>query len=113
MSTSYPDLIQLPDIQNDAAEESILQLLQTRFKADQPYTQLGSNRLIVVNPQKPLELLNDTTLETYGQHGYKDLQPENLRSLEPHVYDMATQVYLLMRRRGEAQTILLRYIFNI
>lgn len=101
------NLAHLPDV--DQNDEIIAQLLQQRFKADQPYTQLGNHRLIVVNPHKPLELLNDATLEAYGQHGYKDISPEGLAatSPEPHVYDMATRVYLLMRRRGENQSIVL------
>lgn len=106
------NLAHLPDV--DQNDEIIAQLLQQRFKADQPYTQLGNHRLIVVNPYKPLELLNDATLEAYGQHGYKDISPEGLAagSPEPHVYDMATRVYLLMRRRGENQSIVLRFVHS-
>lgn len=109
-------LIQLPEIQNNtnnnhdisASQEAITQLLQSRFKADQPYTQLGDHRLIVVNPLKPLDLLNDATLEAYGQHGYKDISPDQFIMPEPHVYEMATRVYSLMRRRGENQAVILR-----
>lgn len=107
------DIVDLPEIQNNdtfktTGQESIIRLLHSRFKLDQPYTQLGEYKLIVVNPSKPLELLNDATLEAYGNHGYKDftmnLQPE------PHVYDMTTRAYLLMRRKSENQVIVLRYI---
>lgn len=112
MKTTISNLIQLPEVQrhDTNSEESIVRLLQTRFKADQPYTQLGHHQLIVVNPYKPLELLNDATLQAYGQHGYKDISPDGFssNSPEPHVYDMATRVYLLMRRRAENQAIILR-----
>lgn len=116
------NLVQLPELQQTntttttpAEEQSIIGLLQSRLKADQPYTQLGHHRLVVVNPYKSLELLNDATLEAYGQHGYKDISPDALFSSnddtpEPHVYDMATRVYLLMRRRSENQAIVLRYM---
>ncbi|GAA5798577.1 hypothetical protein HPULCUR_003982 [Helicostylum pulchrum] len=111
MKTTISNLIQLPEVQrhDTNSEESIVRLLQTRFKADQPYTQLGHHQLIVVNPYKPLELLNDATLQAYGQHGYKDISPDGFssNSPEPHVYDMATRVYLLMRRRAENQAIIL------
>ncbi|CEP08645.1 hypothetical protein [Parasitella parasitica] len=111
MSTNISDIVQLQEIQsndtNAAGQEAIVRLLQTRFKADQPYTQLGDHRLVVVNPFKPLELLNDATLQAYGQHGYKDISPDRFAPPEPHVYDMATRVYLLMRRRSENQAVLL------
>lgn len=106
------NLIQLPEVQHNekSGQDAIVRLLHYRFKADQPYTQLGHHQLIVVNPYKPLELLNDATLEAYGQHGYKDISPDGFssNSPEPHVYDMATRVYLLMRRRAENQAIVLR-----
>jgi chitin synthase len=111
MTVSFSNFIQLPEIKNndiDAGRDATLRLLQSRFKTDQPYTQLGQHRLIVVNPFKPLELLNDATLEAYSQHGYKDISPDRFTSPEPHVYDMAAKMYLLMRRRSENQAILLR-----
>lgn len=102
------NLIHLSD---NIEEEAIVRLLQSRSKVDQPYTQLGNHRLVVVNPHKSLELLNDATLEAYGQHGYKDISTEGIASNtpEPHVYEMATRIYLLMRRRAENQTIVLRF----
>ncbi|RCH92938.1 hypothetical protein CU098_000513, partial [Rhizopus stolonifer] len=102
-------IIQLSGIQNadTISENAILQLLLDRFKNDQPYTQLGNSKIIVVNPLKPLELLNNATLEAYGQHGYKDALSHRYGTPEPHVYEMATRVYLLTRRRPENHAILL------
>lgn len=92
----------------------ILQQLKVRYNADQPYVNLGSHRLIVLNPHKPLDLLNDATLEIYGQHGYKNIsyqQPQDEQRLEPHIYELATKVYFLLRRRNEDQAIMLRYVY--
>lgn len=87
----------------------VLHLLKTRYKADQPYTQNGSHQLIIINPHKPLDLLNDATLEAYGQHGYKYVHStHNEQDPEPHVYDLATKMYLLLRRRDEDQAVVLR-----
>ncbi|GAN02721.1 chitin synthase [Mucor ambiguus] len=111
MSSALSNIVQLAEIQsndtNATGQEAIVRLLQSRFKADQPYTQLGDHRLVVVNPFKPLDLLNDATLQAYGQHGYKDISPNRFAPPEPHVYDMATRVYLLMRRRSENQAVIL------
>ncbi|KAK4519366.1 uncharacterized protein ATC70_009601 [Mucor velutinosus] len=111
MSSTVSNIVQLAEIQSNdthvTGQEAIVRLLQSRFKADQPYTQLGDHRLVVVNPFKPLDLLNDATLQAYGQHGYKDISPDRFAPPEPHVYDMATRVYLLMRRRSENQAVIL------
>ena len=107
---SVTDVVQLSDVQNNSreSESAILRLLLDRFKDDQPYTQLGDGKIIVVNPLKPLELLNDATLKAYGQYGYKDVSPHKYGSPEPHVYEMATRAYLLVRRRSENQAVVLR-----
>jgi chitin synthase len=89
-------------------EEAVSSLLQSRFKRDLPYTRLGHSTLVVVNPFKPLELLNDATLNSYAEAGYKDVSGQNPH-LQPHVYDLATRVYFHMRRSGEDQSIVLRY----
>lgn len=93
---------------NDQQRQALCQALQTRFKQDQPYTQLDTHRLVVVNPYKQLELLNDVTLEHYVNYGYKDFA-NTTDTPEPHVYEWATRMYYVMRRRTENITVLLRY----
>jgi hypothetical protein len=100
--------------QTQISINQIIQQLKARYNADQPYVNLGSHRLIVLNPHKPLDLLNDATLEVYGQHGYKNIsyqQPQDEQKLEPHIYELATKVYFLLRRRNEDQAIILRYVY--
>ncbi|KAG2185213.1 hypothetical protein INT44_002003 [Umbelopsis vinacea] len=87
-------------------EESVTTLLQSRFKRDLPYTRLGQSTLVVVNPFKPLELLNDAALNSYAEAGYRDVSGQTIQ-LQPHVYDLATRVYFHMRRSGEDQSIIL------
>jgi chitin synthase len=95
-------------IQTHDTIDEILESLKSRYKIDQPYTQIGNHRLIILNPYKPLDLLNDATLEAYGQYGYKNVYSKQEQDPEPHVYDLATKVYLLLRRRKEDQAIVLR-----
>ncbi|KAG0754115.1 hypothetical protein G6F63_014795 [Rhizopus arrhizus] len=89
------------------SEDNIAHLIQSRFKRNQPYTRLGHSTLIVVNPYQPLEILNDVTLNTYADIGYRNVA-ENKIFMQPHVYDLATRVYFHMRRTGEDQSIVLR-----
>ncbi|KAG1375353.1 hypothetical protein G6F61_008545 [Rhizopus arrhizus] len=88
------------------SEDNIAHLIQSRFKRNQPYTRLGHSTLIVVNPYQPLEILNDVTLNTYADIGYRNVA-ENKIFMQPHVYDLATRVYFHMRRTGEDQSIVL------
>ncbi|KAI8330035.1 chitin synthase-domain-containing protein [Blakeslea trispora] len=87
-------------------EGAISNLLSNRYKRNLPYTQLGYSNLVVINPYQPLEILNDATLQSYAQTGYKDLS-EQKPSLQPHIYELATRVYFHMRRTGEDQSVIL------
>ena len=89
------------------SEDSIVNMLQGRYKRNQVYTRAGHSNLIVLNPYQPLEALNDATLQAYADAGYRDVS-ENKPFLQPHVYDLAARVYFHMRRTGEDQSIILR-----
>lgn len=89
-------------------EDAILKFLANRYSKKLPYTQLGYSTLVVINPYQQLELLNDATLNSYGEVGYRDLS-EQKPVLQPHVFDLATKVYFHMRRTGEDQSVILRY----
>lgn len=105
---SRTDLISLYSLNGSPpTEEAILNFLANRYKKNLPYTQLGYSTLIVINPYQHLELLNDATLESYAEIGYRDLS-DHKPALQPHVYDLATKVYFHMRRTGEDQSIILR-----
>lgn len=102
------DLLSLLGSSSSApTEDNISYLLQSRFKHSQPYTRLGHSTLIVVNPYQPLEILNDVTLNTYADIGYRNIA-ENKIFMQPHVYDLAARIYFHMRRTGEDQSIILR-----
>ena len=46
-------------------EETILSILQTRFRADEPYVRIASTTLVVVNPLKALASVNDLSAAEY------------------------------------------------
>ncbi|KZO98083.1 glycosyltransferase family 2 protein [Calocera viscosa TUFC12733] len=94
------------------SEDAVVQALHTRFRADYPYTNLGSSSLVVVNPFKVLASSNDANARAYEEKSYRDtdVQLDQSQMLQPHVYDMAAKVYLMMRRRNESQSVILRGI---
>ncbi|CAG8454713.1 848_t:CDS:10 [Ambispora gerdemannii] len=110
ISSSSPsdDRIDLTQLLTSSAkapsDDDVLQLLSARYKADLPYTRINASTLVVVNPHKPLECMNDVTAKDYAEQWYKDTSG-NKPSLQPHVYELAARVYLHMRRSAEDQSV--------
>ena len=92
------------------SDDTILSVLQARFRADQPYTRIGASNLVVVNPYQTLANVNDVSAKEYEERCYKDtsFQLPGTASLPPHLYDLTAWVYLLMRRRTESQVVMFR-----
>ncbi|KAK0443981.1 glycosyltransferase family 2 protein [Desarmillaria tabescens] len=95
------------------SDDAILAVLQARFRADLPYTRVGASNLVVVNPYKTLANVNDISAKEYEERCYKDTSlpmVDSPKPLQPHLYDLAARVYLVMRRRNESQALLSRGI---
>ncbi|KAF5368190.1 hypothetical protein D9757_011309 [Collybiopsis confluens] len=92
--------------------DSILAVLQSRFRADLPYTRAGASNLIVVNPFKTLASVGNASAKEYEERCYKDTNQgvgaDRPKELQPHVYEFAARMYLLMRRRKESQIVIAR-----
>lgn len=93
-------------------DDAILSLLQSRFRADLPYTRINDTTLVVVNPLKALANTNDESAKDYEERSYKDVSTpgRNSPSIQPHPYDTAARMYLLMRRTGESQSVIFRCV---
>ncbi|EPQ58854.1 chitin synthase [Gloeophyllum trabeum ATCC 11539] len=95
------------------SDDTILSVLQARFRSDLPYTRINTSHLVVVNPYKTLANLNDSSAKEYEERSYKDTSLPLGQSgppLPPHLYDLAGKMYLLMRRRAESQSVVFRGI---
>ncbi|KAJ7483304.1 glycosyltransferase family 2 protein [Mycena latifolia] len=94
-------------------DDAVLAVLHARFRADLPYTRIGATHLLVVNPLKTLASVNDVSAREYEDRCYKDTSLPAIDSpkpLQPHVYELACRMYLLMRRRAESQLVIARGI---
>ena len=93
------------------SDDTILSVLQTRFRQDLAYSRIGDTNYIVVNPYKTLANVNDLSAREYEERSYKDTSlplPGAPPPLPPHLYDLASRMYLLMRRRKESQSVMFR-----
>lgn len=93
------------------SDDTILSVLQARFRQDLPYSRIGATSYVVVNPYKTLANVNDLSAQEYEERSYKDTSlplPGAAAPLPPHLYDLAARVYLLMRRRNESQSVIFR-----
>ena len=120
LATSSGDLVDLVSSSGSAtiypSDDVILAVLQARFRADLPYSTIGSSNLLVVNPYKTLANVNDLSAKEYEERSYKDTSLPMLdspRPLQPHLYDLAARVYLLMRRRNESQAVVTRFVTQL
>ncbi|KAF9241812.1 glycosyltransferase family 2 protein [Melanogaster broomeanus] len=94
-------------------DDAVLAVLSARFRADLPYTRIGSTGLVIVNPYKTLANVNDASAKEYEERCYKDTKlglADSRRPPQPHVYELAAKIYLLMRRRNETQAVIARGI---
>lgn len=110
------DLVDLVSSSSSATiypnDDAIVTVLNTRFRADLPYTRIATTNLLVVNPYKTLANVNDLSAKEYEERCYKDtsLPVASSRLLQPHIYEFAAQMYLLMRRRNQSQSVITRFV---
>ena len=74
---------------------------------------IGSTQLVAVNPYKTLANVNDVSAKDYEERSYKDTSlpmVDSPQPLQPHLYDLAARVYLLMRRSNESQGVITRSV---
>ncbi|KAG8937086.1 hypothetical protein FRC02_006286 [Tulasnella sp. 418] len=89
-------------------EDSLLSALHARFRSDLPYTRIGGSTLVAINPLKSLASVNDASAQDYEQVTYRDTESDGV--LQPHIYEMASRAYLVMRRTNRPQSVVFRGI---
>ncbi|KAI6042199.1 glycosyltransferase family 2 protein [Pisolithus marmoratus] len=91
-------------------DDAVLAVLNTRFRSDLPYSRIGTTHLVAINPCKILSNADDAAAREYAERCYRDtsLSLQSANVLQPHIYQLATQMCLLMRRRKESQSLVMR-----
>jgi len=88
-------------INNDEVVNSI----SNRYSDDQPYTNIGSRVVVSVNPFKSLPIHSDENAENYIK-AYREYDSTLRNSLPSHIYGIASDAYLHMRRTGLDQSLI-------
>eukprot|EP01137_Pigoraptor_chileana_P032461 Opistho-2@21853 len=94
LKKNWDDLVQMDSID----EGMIIHNLRERFKKDIIYTNIGTI-LISVNPFKPLPLYTPTMIDKYYRKG--------IRTMPPHIFDIADAAYRTMVETKGNQSILI------
>jgi len=121
-ATASGDLLALVSSPTSSAvvyptDDTILSVLQARFRNDLPYTRIGATHLVIVNPYKTLGCSSEASAREYEEKEYKDTSGADRNGvgdkLQPHLYDIACKMYLLMRRKREAQAVVARCVHSV
>ncbi|KAJ2782078.1 hypothetical protein H4R18_002498 [Coemansia javaensis] len=89
-----------------AGDDGVAHALASRFEqrgGSQPYTSVGERVLVALNPNESLELQSDEAARRYIED-YRDTSPGR-EALPPHIFRVAEQAYLHMRRTSLSQSI--------
>jgi chitin synthase len=98
------NLTQIPSSSlNDSA---VTECLRTRAQRAQPFTDCGTSSLVVVNPGCYLDIFGDETAKVYARQ-YRDVENSD-QEFAPHLYGLATKIYLNLRRLGQDQAVVQR-----
>lgn len=95
------DLSALPNVNDDF----VVACLRERFMADTIYTGIGSCGLVALNPHKYVPSNADSALQKYAAE-YRDSSEHKDTTLPPHIFQLASNTYYLMRRTTQDQSML-------
>ncbi|KAJ1977574.1 hypothetical protein H4R35_002241 [Dimargaris xerosporica] len=101
-SKDVANLAQLPSYAT-LTENELVEVLQRRYQRDAIYTQIGNRALVAVNPHGPLEIFDDAHVQQYVDD-YRNTSGQRT-VLDPHVFQLAANAYLMMRRTGQDQSL--------
>jgi chitin synthase len=94
------------------SDDAVLTVLQQRFRMDEPYARIGASHFVAINPYKALSNTNDASAYKYAERCYRDtsIPMAGSPALPPHPFELAAQMYLLLRRRNESQAVIFRFV---
>ncbi|EGF83567.1 hypothetical protein BATDEDRAFT_85994 [Batrachochytrium dendrobatidis JAM81] len=95
---------------NSTTAEEIAQYLRDQASAGQPFVQIGSRALLVLNIPQSL-VFDEKTSNLYGTAVTNiNKNVESVSNPPPHIYDLATNAFVNMMGKHTDQAIVLWYV---
>lgn len=88
--------------------DALVQLLTQRFRHDLTATYVGDSNLVVINPLRVLGDVSEASKGEYEDRAYARREGRGGDQVQPHAYELACRVYLIMRRSQETQSVVFR-----
>ncbi|THH29875.1 hypothetical protein EUX98_g4302 [Antrodiella citrinella] len=98
------------------SDDTILSVLQARFRADLPYSRIGATNIVVVNPYKTLANANEVSAKEYEDRSYKDTSlplPGASAPLPPHLFDLAARVGITGSGKSASSQLLVNQVLRL
>lgn len=89
--------------QSEFTEDTVTSCLKNGFQSNILYSRISDSALVALNPYK---LLPIQSVQYVAE--YKDTGSDLLEPLPTHIYKLANQAYLHMRRTGIDQSLILK-----
>ncbi|KAJ1910342.1 hypothetical protein IWQ60_010705 [Tieghemiomyces parasiticus] len=104
-AASSKEVANLTQLTNYASilDDDVVEVLNNRYRKDAIYTQIGTRALVAVNPNSSLEIFNDVHVQQYVDD-YRNTSGQRT-VLDPHIFQVAANAYLMMRRTGVDQSL--------
>ncbi|KAM0752541.1 glycosyltransferase family 2 protein [Meredithblackwellia eburnea MCA 4105] len=87
------------------AADSLAQTLTARYRKDLTATYVGDSNLVVLNPFEVLSDVSNASKAEYEDRAYALREGKGGEDVQPHAYDLACRVYLLMNRTKQTQSV--------
>lgn len=90
--------------------DAIVALLAARYKQELTATWIGDSTLAVVNPLRVLSDVSEASKAEYEERCYDVRTGRGGETVQPHAFELACRVFLLMRRTGETKSVVFRCV---
>lgn len=88
--------------------DAVVQLLAQRYRHDLTATYVGDSKLVVINPLKVLGDVSEASKGEFEDRAYTRREGRGGEEVQPHAYELACRVYLVMRRSQQTQSVVFR-----
>ncbi|ORY88598.1 chitin synthase-domain-containing protein [Leucosporidium creatinivorum] len=85
--------------------DAVVQLLTQRYRHDLTATYVGDSNLVVINPLKVLGDVSEASKGEFEDRAYTRREGKGGEEVQPHAYELACRVYLVMRRSQQTQSV--------